>query len=85
MKKTRVLLLLLLSTVCSFVAAAQTAKLANGTIIESLPCPTAPKRTYEQYREDTKKRSEEEVAEARRFSMGFRARFSRTDFIKRRI
>ena len=66
MKKTRVLLLLLLSTVDGFVAQAQTAKLPDGTIVESQPCATAPKRTYEQYREDVKKRSEEEVAEAKR-------------------
>lgn len=41
MKKPRVLLLLLLSTVSFFVAAAQPAKLPNGTIVESQPCATA--------------------------------------------
>ena len=39
---------------------------SDGTIVESVPCAAALKRTYEQYRADVRKRSEEEVAEAAR-------------------
>lgn len=50
----------------SFTVAAQNAKQPDGTIVESQPCAVQPKRTYEQYIEETKKRSEEEVFEAKR-------------------
>jgi hypothetical protein len=90
MKKARILLLLLLSTVSCFVATAQTTKKPDGTIVESQPCTTASRRTYEQYREDTKKRSEEEVAEAKRegfqwdFERDFRGRLMSKEEFERR-
>lgn len=90
MKKTRVLLLLLLSTVGSLVGGAQTAQQPDGTIVESQSCPSAARRTYEQYREEVKKRSEEEVAEARRegfqwdFERDFRGRLMSKEEFERR-
>ncbi len=70
-------------------SAAQT-RPGDGAIVESKPCAAAPKRTYEQYREDTKKRSEEEVFEANRegvkwdFERDFRGRLMPREEFERR-
>src|SRR5829696_9236365 len=60
-----VFLLLTLNTFSQTLPVAQMNP-SDGTIVQSEPCAVDPKRTYEKYRADTRKRSEEEVAEAAR-------------------
>lgn len=62
----------------------------DGTIVETAPCPVKPKRTYEQYSEEVKKRSEQEVFEAKRegvnwnFERDFRGRLLSKEEFERR-
>ena len=79
MKQTKVLLTTVVLLFCCTNAIAQT-KPQDGTIVETAPCAAKPKRTYQQYSEEVKKRAEQEVFEAKRenfkwdFERDFRGR-----------
>lgn len=62
----------------------------DGTVVETAPCATTPTRTYQQYSEEVKKRSEQEVFEAKRegfnwdFERDFRGRLLLKEEFERR-
>lgn len=87
MKTIRILLVFGLLFCFADLAAAQTAKQPDGTVVESAPCASAPKRTYEQYTEAIRQRSRQEADQAARegfkwdFERDFKARLlSKEDF-----
>jgi dipeptidyl aminopeptidase/acylaminoacyl peptidase len=90
MRKTKLFVTFVLLLLCLRGTSVAQSKSSDGTIVERAPCAVQPKRTYEQYSEEIRKRSQEEAALAKKqgiqwsFEQDYAGRLMNKDEFERR-